>query len=823
MQEYSEAELTLRDLVDILKRHRWLLVGLPVVFGILAVVYGFFIAKPTYASTATISVSPLQVQAQLERRIQVQQSPLLTFDGLRAIAFSEDVLQEVWDGLNQAGKLPDAWQDQGKLRGIERMSKAFAMKDRTGRQNLVPQGQVPPLVAAMTVKAEDPELAAEAANLWAGATIRRVNEIPLKRLRASLVALEAQIGPAEKAYREAQARWEEFNRTTTLAQDRAELNAKTEERVALDKELSTLERDLAAVEGRVETFTAEVQKQAKIIPVDTSPDQITIMNLELDPAKARLKEETDKARASFLSAAKALEAFKKQERIPEWQAELSAYTKGYASARARILAIDKELATQRRLLEDAQARLGEYRGQIAGLNLEKLIAGMKVSEAKKLLADRLAEADDRYRRAEANYRAFQKQSALALLQAKLKDFTAEASKVSLRLETLLTERTVKAARLQALEDALAKEPKLLTLEREVAADPVALAATLKAGGLEALVGLKLKNQVLNPTHLDVLGKVLGLRADLIALDKEAAALREESDRLQAEIDRLKDEIAALETEKARVLAELEVARDQYNAVYRFYQNVLTLASQVVDAKTLREVNPDVLAFRDKVVNIESKIAGLEAEKAALLRNVTEYLVRIADLRGKIAAQEQEKESVNLEYASKKKLYQTLSFRYDQLAQLDAPFLVFDNPNPEYQRLRSVLIDAEAERARLLARKEALLKRIDQVDARIAELKARVAKAQVEADQVNQTLDLAKNTYLALSQKQTDLQIELASSQNALAQIVAPAYPIFEKVAPKRGLMLVLAVILGFFIAVFWAFIRAALEPEVPPKAAAGGR
>lgn len=271
-----------------------------------------------------------------------------------------------------------------------------------------------------------------------------------------------------------------------------------------------------------------------------------------------------------------------------------------------------------------------------------------------------------------------------------------------------------------------------------------------------------------------------------------------------------------------MLAELEVARDQYNAVYRYYQNILTLSSQAVDSKTLREVNPDVLAFRDKVVAAQSKIAGLVAEKAALERNIAVYQQRIADLQGKIAAQEQEKASVSLEYDSKKKLYQTLSFRYDQLAQLDAPTLVFDNPNPEYQRLRSVLIDAEAERARLLARKAALMKRIAQVDARIAELKARVAKAQVESDQVDQALDLAKNTYLALAQKQTDLQIELASSQNALAQVVAPAYPIFEKVAPKRGMMLVLAVILGFFLAIFWAFIRAALEPEAPPKAAGGG-
>jgi hypothetical protein len=60
------------------------------------------------------------------------------------------------------------------------------------------------------------------------------------------------VTPAEKAYREAQARWEAFNKTTTLPQDKAELDAKTQERVGLDTELAGLERDLAAVQGRIQ-------------------------------------------------------------------------------------------------------------------------------------------------------------------------------------------------------------------------------------------------------------------------------------------------------------------------------------------------------------------------------------------------------------------------------------------------------------------------------------------------------------------------------------------------------------------------------------------
>jgi uncharacterized protein involved in exopolysaccharide biosynthesis len=96
------------------------------------------------------------------------------------------------------------------------------------------------------------------------------------------------------------------------------------------------------------------------------------------------------------------------------------------------------------------------------------------------------------------------------------------------------------------------------------------------------------------------------------------------------------------------------------------------------------------------------------------------------------------------------------------------------------------------------------------------LKSRSSQAQLESDQVNQALELAKNAYLALVQKKTDLQIELASSQNSLAQVIAPAYPVFEKVAPKRLLIAVLAAVLGVFLAVLWAFLSEAVRKNPRP-------
>jgi uncharacterized protein involved in exopolysaccharide biosynthesis len=1001
MVETPQDELSLRDIVEVLRRHRVYLWAFPLILAALALIYGFLIAEPTYASTATLSVAPVQVQAQLEQRIQVQQATPITFEGLKALALSEETVGEVWEALRKEGKLPTRWQDRGSLRGIERMMRDLKVKDISPKLQAVNPNQVPPIVASLTVQAPDPQVAAKAANLWVEAVKRRVNAIPLARLEASLKALEEQVTPAEKAYREAQARWEAFNKTTTLPQDKAELDAKTQERVGLDTELAGLERDLAAVQGRIQATLAEMRRQEAIVPIGTPPEQLAIINRRLAEAQASLARELERVRQSYTQAAQVLEKFKGREQIPVWQAELSAYTEAYASAQARLIALQKDLAQKQALLQDAEARLAEYKAQLPNLSIENLVAGLTVKEAEALVADRLKEADSRLKAAEGAWAEFQRKSQLevwkrqlggyadrvasirqrleslatdrfrveadlgearrrfdqykaqlpnlsienlvagltvkeaeALVADRLKEadsrlkaaegawaefqrksqlevwkrqlggYADRVASIRQRLESLATERAIKQTRLEEAEKELAKEPRLITLEREITADPAVAAAIAQGGNLRDLLGLKLKNQELNPTHLKLLSTALDLRADLAALDREEKALKEEEAKLAPLVQDLQRRIADEEALRARLLTELDTARDIYNAVYRYAESLKKVASRpdaalrevspdvlayrdrIVDLEArlvalkaeekalkeeekklaplvqdlqrriaeeeatrarllteldtardiynavyryaeslkkvasrpdaaLREVSPDVLAYRDRVVGLRAEIAGLKAEEGALKRNLTELDGRIRDRKAKIAAQEREKEAVTLEYATKKAAYEAFRSRYDQIASLTAQDLTFDNPNPEFQRLRSALIDAQAEEARLSARRAALLARINQVEARLGLLKDRVAKAQVEQDTVNQALDLAKNAYLALAQKRTDLQIQIASNQEAWASILAPAYPVYEKVAPKRGLLLALAVALGLMLGVMAAFVAEALRPKEP--------
>ncbi|WP_460375809.1 Wzz/FepE/Etk N-terminal domain-containing protein [Thermus antranikianii] len=383
MVETPSEELSLRDIVEVLKRQKLWILSPPLAFGVLALIYGFFIAEPRYASTATVNVSPVQVQAQLEQRIQVQGQNLLTFEGLKALAFSEEVTKEVWETLKQEGKLPTAWQDQGGTPGLERMVKDFKIKNETSRQQVVPQGQVPPVVASLSVEAPTPEVAARAANLWAEAVTRRVNRIPLARLEANLQALEEQVASAENVYHEAQTRWEAFRRTNTLEQDLAELyflqgftpTASSQvillgdqvygERLRLQKDLNDVEVALKAVgmQDRPSLLAKRAALQAKIAQVEA---RIALLRERVAKAQVeqdRLNQALELAKNAYLALS---------QKKTDLQIELASSQNSLAQVIAPAYPIYEKVAPKRGLLLALALALGLMLGVMAAFVAEAL-------------------------------------------------------------------------------------------------------------------------------------------------------------------------------------------------------------------------------------------------------------------------------------------------------------------------------------------------------------------------------------------------------------------------------------------------------------------
>jgi len=265
MGEYED-ELTLRDLVDILrKKQRWIW-GFTAGSLLAAALYVFFLAEPVYESSAVLSVSPLKVKAQLEEKIQLQQRGLLTFEGLKALALSQETLARTLElARKNSSSWPESWKGLEKAVLLVRLKSKLSLADKTAKAPAA--GEPPTLIVVQKAKAGDPGFAAALANAWVEVTAQMVNELPALQLEANLRVLGEQIAAAERDYREAQTAWKQFK-----AKD---------ERNAWKDELKRNESRIAEIASRLAQIPTELQVHRAAIDalrkeLASTPEKLTV-------------------------------------------------------------------------------------------------------------------------------------------------------------------------------------------------------------------------------------------------------------------------------------------------------------------------------------------------------------------------------------------------------------------------------------------------------------------------------------------------------------------------------------------------------------------
>lgn len=614
---HQQDEITIRDIVVVLRKNlRWLIV-LPLISLAIAALVSFLLLENVYTSQATLSLSTEQIQAQLEQRIQVQQTNLLPFEAVRAVAYSEDVILGVWQALKNQNLIPKKWDSNSPGLGFDRMVRDLKVREQPAKRTENSDSKV--LIIHLSVNAPSPLIASKTANLWADRVVEAINKVPFQRLEKSLSYLQNSLEEAQEQYQKAQANWLRVSRNSSLNSDKMELEQLSQERVRLDQAIASAIGELNSIKSRQQAFRKAIQAQRAQVSSNISPDQIALINRSFEEALKSLSAELNRYNSSYEQAAQALESFRKRERITEVQLQLE---------------------------------------RISGR-----LADIKVS-----------------------------------------------------LGSIATEKAQKQAALDEIEAQISKEPRLVEVLREVVADPVAAAAVAR-GDWTALESLRLKTQEFNPVYTPLYNRAVELKASLVSLETSEQALRAEQDQL---------------------------------------------SQQLAVSKQL------------------------------------------------LAVQLRERDRLDLESKARKAAYEALRSRYEQLSRLSAQQLAFESPNPEYLRLRSALIDVEAEQAGLEGKLVQLQNRLGEVAGKILVLRDRVARAQVDQDNAQQALEVSKNAYLAMTQKKTDLELQSAASQE-LAQTLVRAYPVYEKTSPNRALILLVAVALGFMIALVWVFLLEAMQ------------
>ncbi len=389
-----------------------------------------------------------------------------------------------------------------------------------------------------------------------------------------------------------------------------------------------------------------------------------------------------------------------------------------------------------------QAQVQEKAQTINYLKAENVIAQVGGAEAASLAGGNLAqvrtqltrqvnEAQTKYYTARDRLVAFNSRYNMAILSGQETAISARLSVIINRLEAITTELTVSTSKLAEVRAQLSGQPKLLILEREITGDPTLLAIASQNGSkLSDLIGVKLKNQEVNPLYQSLLQNSISL---------------------QAEIKNTVTERGAITTEKA---------------------------------------------------NIEPKLIVLRAQNANLNK-------QLADLQ--------------LESGISSSIYVSLKSRLEQFASVRSPNereLTLDNPNPEYQRLKSSLNDLSVSVALQQSTLDNYLVREKQLDSRILALRGLVGESIVKTQRLTEDYNVAQDSYKALKQKLSDLKLEQASAGN-LAQVLVEAYPPSRKSNPA-SIPVLIAAVLGLLIGLLVPFLIEALKEPAPVQAVGMG-
>jgi uncharacterized protein involved in exopolysaccharide biosynthesis len=457
----------------------------------------------------------------------------------------------------------------------------------------------------------------------------------------------------------------------------------------------------------------------------------------LESTVSTIQGQLNRSETTLATAEQAFREFSTASTLTQDQTELASSTEErtkltdeIAQAIQALDEIKAQLKIQNQNLSNAQAVIPQNSSATPNGSPSSItLMSGDLEQVRNNLSVQTAQARQRYLETSNAVQAFEANNTIPVLQNRVDSIVARLNVISTRLQSIQTDLNIAQARLVDTKAQLAKQPQLLSLNREITSDP-AVMATIGANQneLKSLIGLKLQNQELNPAFQELLQSSIQLQLNLNNITNENTAFLKEKTSLEKQLPNLQSQLAALNQKRARLVLETEIAQTVYSGL----QNRL------------------------------SQLAGIQNSGSKSLK--------------------------------------------------------LDNPNVEYQRLRSSVSDLSVSEARQNATFLALQTRAKQLDERIVLLRGRVAKASVENVRLSDRLSLAQQEFKTLTQKLADLKIEQASSGN-LAQILVPAFVPTRK-SNNDLFILAIAGVLGLFIGLMVPFlIEGVREPNsIDPEA-----
>ena len=251
-----EEEISLRELIEILIRGRWMIAGITLVAVIVSAIFSFFVIPPTYEAGVTLMASPLSAKNQpqgsdYETLLNyLSQFPQMTLETYRVQVTNPHILSQVIKELN----LDPARYSVNSLKDAVDVE---AVKDT----NLI----------RITVKDTDPEIAAKIANTLASKFVEFVSATLKAQMGKAAEYLESQMIEEQKNLDRVT---EEIKNFMAKPQSVDELEADIVAKLALltefKTELARLEVQEKAIRSSLESLKKRLSAEPRLVELKKS-------------------------------------------------------------------------------------------------------------------------------------------------------------------------------------------------------------------------------------------------------------------------------------------------------------------------------------------------------------------------------------------------------------------------------------------------------------------------------------------------------------------------------------------------------------------------
>ena len=260
-------EISLRELYLIFKGGlRWILV---VSIGVAVLAFIVMRLQPErYQATATVRISPLQVQGQTLQNGQLQQNLIdvnsvtqIGFDAYRTIALSHGVLASA---VEATPSLPSGF-------GVKQLAEAATVTKISG-------GGSDPLIVSQEVSTDDPQQAAALANAWGNASAEAARTSIGKALGGVRSTMNGQVTSLSSTLTQAETRWASFQKQDERTSLQAQLDSLDTRTTTAQQTLDELDRNIATAKAQQAVFQSVIDARSRGNPADLSAQMQALSN-----------------------------------------------------------------------------------------------------------------------------------------------------------------------------------------------------------------------------------------------------------------------------------------------------------------------------------------------------------------------------------------------------------------------------------------------------------------------------------------------------------------------------------------------------------------